>query len=66
MISCDSRAVVPKLTARIVVVVVVAMYGERWLAWLPKGLKPPASSIIAGSLNTVNFSTLVSLVYLSN
>ena len=35
MVSCDSQAVNPRLIASIVVVV-VAMYGERWLAWLPK------------------------------
>ena len=32
-ISCDSQAAIPRLTTSIVVMV-VAMYGECWLAWL--------------------------------
>ena len=36
MVSCDSQAANPRLLASIVVVVIAAMYGERWLAWLPK------------------------------
>ena len=35
MISCDSQAANPRAIASIVVAA-VAMYGEYWLAWLPK------------------------------
>ena len=35
MVSCDSQAANARLTVSIVVAV-VAMYGEHWLAWLPK------------------------------
>ena len=35
MESCDSQAANPRLIVSIAVAVVV-MYGEHWLAWLPK------------------------------
>ena len=36
VMSCESQAAIHKLMVSMVVVAVVAMYGERWLAWLPK------------------------------
>ena len=35
MVSCDSQGAILRLTLSIAVVIVV-MYKERWLAWLPK------------------------------
>ena len=36
VMSCESQVAIRKLKVSMVVVAVVAMYGERWLAWLPK------------------------------
>ena len=61
--SCDSQGAIPRLVAS-VVVVVISVYGEHWLAWLPKVCNCDSPNIIARSTSVVDFASLVSVAYM--